>query len=40
MAKRTFDLLVVIVAAPFWVPVLLVVALLVQTIRSGLPVTC
>jgi lipopolysaccharide/colanic/teichoic acid biosynthesis glycosyltransferase len=37
MAKRTFDLFVVIVVAPFWVPVLLAVALLVR-LKLGAPV--
>jgi sugar transferase EpsL len=37
MIKRTFDLLVVLLAAPLWVPVVLVVGLLVRT-KLGTPV--
>lgn len=37
MLKRSFDLLVVIAAAPFWLPVLAVVALLVR-LKLGSPV--
>jgi len=36
-AKRTFDLLAVLLTAPFWLPVLAVVALLVRT-KLGSPV--
>ena len=37
MIKRTFDLLLVMLAAPFWLPLLFVVALLVRT-KLGSPV--
>lgn len=37
LAKRAFDLLVVLMAAPLWVPVLAIVALLVR-LKLGAPV--
>jgi lipopolysaccharide/colanic/teichoic acid biosynthesis glycosyltransferase len=36
-AKRTFDLFVVLIASPFWIPVFIIIILLIRTTSPGAP---